>query len=142
MSVSGYSTVTSFFDESGKFRDKKVISFGGVSSYNEDFPAFAEEWNRLLVRNGLRVLGAKDIFNARRPLSKKNDRVGTENRIEDLAPFIACIRKHLLVVTGVTIDVETFKELPSHFFQTYGNDPVLVAFARSLLKVFEFTPDN
>src|ERR1700683_88712 len=58
MAVSSYNTVTSFFDESGKFKDHKVISFGGVSSYNEDFPAFAEEWNRLLVKNGLKVLHA------------------------------------------------------------------------------------
>jgi hypothetical protein len=59
MSVSGYSTVSSFFDESGKFRDHKVISFGGVAAYNDHFPAFANEWGRLLFRNGIRVLSAK-----------------------------------------------------------------------------------
>ncbi len=55
---------------------------------------------------------------------------------------MACIRKHLSVVTGVTIDVRAFKKLPSHFFQTYGNDPVFVVSARALLKVLEFKRDR
>jgi len=36
MAVSGYNTVTSFFDESGKFKDHNIIAFGGVASYNEN----------------------------------------------------------------------------------------------------------
>jgi len=137
----GYNTVTAFFDESGKFKDHKVISFAGVAGFNEEFQPFADEWGRLLHRNGLQILSAKDAFNARRPLSRKNTRVGVKERNEDLSQFVACIRKHLSLVTGVTIDVRAFKKLPSHFFQTYGNDPVFVAFARALLKVVEFTPD-
>lgn len=142
MGVSSYNTVTSFFDESGKFKDHRVISFGGVSSYNEDFPAFAEEWNRLLVKNGLSVLHAKEALRFKVPLSARNTRIGLAERIADLTPFILCIRKHLSVVTGVAIDVAAFKKLPQHFFKTYGNDPIFVSFARALLKVVEFTPDN
>jgi hypothetical protein len=48
----GYNTVTAFFDESGKFKDHKVISFGGVAGFNEEFNPFADEWGRLLYRNG------------------------------------------------------------------------------------------
>jgi hypothetical protein len=139
--MAGYNTVTAFFDESGKFKDHKVISFAGVAGFNEEFQPFADEWGRLLYRNGLQILSAKDAFNARRPLSRKNTRVGVKERNEDLCQFVGCIRKHLSVVTGVTIDVRAFKKLPSHFFQSYGNDPVFVAFARALLKVVEFTPD-
>jgi uncharacterized protein DUF3800 len=142
MSVSGYNTVSSFFDESGKFKDHKVISFGGVAAYNENFIDFANEWGRLLFRNGLQALNAKNVLNARRPLSRKNTRVGLEQRIEDLASFVGCIRKHLQVVIGVRIDVRAFKKLPTHFFQTYGADPIFVAFARSMLEVIGFTPDR
>jgi hypothetical protein len=142
MAVSGYNTVTTFFDESGKFKDHKVIAFGGVAAYNEYFVPFADEWARLLRKNGLKILHAKNAFNARRKLSVKNDRVGFERRIEDLLPFIFCIRKHLQVVTSVTIDVDAFKKLPSHFFQSYGNDPTFVSFARAILKVLDFTPDE
>jgi uncharacterized protein DUF3800 len=140
--MAGYNTVTAFFDESGKFKDHKVISFGGVAGYNEFFQPFADEWGTLLHRNGLQILSAKDAFNAGRPLSRKNTRVGVKERNEDLAQFVSCIRKHLQVVTGVTIDVRAFKKLPSHFFQTYGSDPIFVAFARALLKVVDFTPDG
>jgi Protein of unknown function (DUF3800) len=142
MSTSGYNTVTVFFDESGKFKDHKVISFGGVVAYNENFIDFANEWGRLLYRNGLPALSAKNVLNARRPLSRKNRRVGIKERIEDLAPFVACIRKHLQVIIGVTVDVRAFKKLPAHFFQTYGADPVFVAFARSMLEVIGFTPER
>lgn len=142
MAVSSYNTVTAFFDESGKFKDHEVIAFGGVADYNENFGAFANEWNRLLFRNGLQSLSVKTAFNARRPLSRKNNRTGIKERIEDLAPFIACIRNHLQVIVGVTIDVPTFKKMPSHFFQSYGSDPVFVAFTRSLLEVMGFTPDG
>jgi len=141
MAVSGYNTVTSFFDESGKFKDHRIIAFGGIASYNENINSFADEWGKLLHRNGLTELSAKNALNHRRWLSSKNKRVGVKERIEDLAPFIACIRKHLQLVTSVTIDAHAFRKLPAHFFQTYGNDPVFVAFARSLLRVIEFTPD-
>lgn len=142
MSVFHYNTVTTFFDESGKFKDHKVIAFGGVASYNEDFLPFANEWARLLFRNGLPALSGKNILNAKRPLSRKNSRLGIRERNEDLAPFITCIRTHLQIVIGMTIDVVAFEKLPSHFFQAYGGDPIFVAFARSILEVIEFTPDN
>jgi uncharacterized protein DUF3800 len=140
--MAGYRTVTTFFDASGKPKDHKVIVFGGVAAYNEFFNPFAEEWGRLLYRNGLQVLTAKDAFNSRRPLSRKNDRCGIDARIEDLLPFIACIRKYLQVVTSVAVDVGAFRKLPDHFFRSYGNDPIFVAFARTLLRVLEFTPDK
>lgn len=139
MAIRG-NTVSVFFDESGKFNDHKIVSFGGVAAYNEHFVPFAEEWGRLLHRNGLKGFSAKAVLNHRRPLSQKNRRVGIKERIEDLAPFISCIRGHLQVITAVTIDVRAFKKLPSHFFQTFGNDPVFVAFARAMLEVVGFTP--
>jgi hypothetical protein len=41
MAVSGYNTVTSFFDESGKFKDHRIIAFGGIASYNKNIDSFA-----------------------------------------------------------------------------------------------------
>jgi len=34
--MQGYNTVTAFFEESGKFKDHKVISFAGVAGFNEE----------------------------------------------------------------------------------------------------------
>ena len=134
-------TLSAFFDQSGH-TDRELVCFGGVSSYNEHFNPFADEWGRLLLRNGIEVLSAKTAFNIRRPLSKKNPRIGAVDRIEDLSTFIRCIRRHLLVITALSIDTKAFMELPSHFYQSYGNDPQFVAFARSLLQVVGFTHDR
>jgi hypothetical protein len=88
MAVSGYNTVTSFFGESGKFKDHRIIALGGIASYNENINSLADEWGRMLYRNGLTELSAKKVFNHGRWLSSKNNRVGVKERIEDLAPFI------------------------------------------------------
>lgn len=140
--MAGYHTVTTFFDESGKFKDHKVVSFGGVAAYNEHFVPFADEWGRLLYRNGMDVFKVNRAFKHHVPLGSKNKRTGISERIEDLLPFVACIRRHLQVVTGVTVDVRAFGKLPEQYFQTYGRDPVYIAFARALLRVVDFTPDH
>src|SRR5438270_10363516 len=135
-------TVSAFFDESGKFRDKDIICFGGVVSFAEDFNRFSAEWYRLLRLNGIKSLHATEAFKHHRPLSKKNQDTGINKRIRDLLPFVLCIRKHLLAVVGIAVDVRGFKELPSHFFQFYGNDPIYMAFERMALQAIEFTPDR
>src|SRR5438876_7324139 len=136
--MAGYNTVATFMDESGKFRDREVVCFGGVCAYNEFFNPFADEWGRLLLRNGLQVLSAKDSFNWNKPLSAKNSRTGIKERTEDLLPFIACIRKHLQLVTGIAVDVAAYKQLPQRFHESYDRDPIYMAFARALLKATEF----
>jgi hypothetical protein len=100
--MAGYSTVTTFFDESGKFKDHDVVCFGGVASYAEDIARFAQEWGRLLAINGIKEFSAKDAFNPRRPLGKKNSAIGVRKRTTALRPFIQCIRNNLLVVTGAS----------------------------------------
>lgn len=140
--MAGYHTGSTFFDASGKHRDHKIVVFAGVAAYNEFFNPFGNEWGRLLYKNGLQLLTAKDAFNARRPLSRKNSRVGINERVEDLLPFIRCVRTHIQVVTGVAVDVRVFRKMPSHFFQTYAHDPVFLSFARALLRVVDFTPDK
>src|SRR6266704_1167141 len=135
-------TVSAFIDESGKFKDHKVVSLGLVASFAEDFKNIANECGRLLHFNGLKELSAKKVLNANRPLSDKVDAIGVRNRTDALLPFVTCIRKHLQVVSGIAIDVRTFKKLPSHFFQFFGTDPIYMAFARSVLQVVEFTPEQ
>jgi hypothetical protein len=138
----GFTTVTACFDESGKFRDRDVVCFGGVASYAEDLTSFGEEWSRLLVRNGLKSLSAKDALNFKRPLGIINNDTSKAKRALALLPFVHCIRKHLLAVTAVTISVPGFKKSPSHVFQFFGNDPIYVAFTRAILHVLDFTPDR
>jgi Protein of unknown function (DUF3800) len=132
------SQVSAFVDESGKFKDHKVIAIGCVAAYNEQLHDFAQEWGRHLILNGLNDLSAKKALNYSRPLSKKNTDVGLTNRIDTLRPFVACIRKHLQVAVGCVVDVRVFKQLPSHFFQVFGSDPSYMAFMRIMLQLAEF----
>ena len=131
--------VSAFVDESGKFKDHKVIAIGCVAAYVEQLHDFVQEWNRHLVLNGLTELSAKKVLNFNRAVSKKNTSVGLDNRIDTLLPFVSCIRKHLQVAIGCVVDVRTFRKLPSHFFQALGDDPSYMAFMRVMLQVSDFS---
>ena len=136
-------TVSSFFDESGKFKDHDVVSFGGVVSPAQHFGnQFAAEWARCLYANGLKTLEMKEALKHHRPLSEKNPALGIENRIAALLPFMDCIRRHLMVITSLAIDVKAFRALPSHYFQMMGDDPNFTAFTRTLLAVLEITQND
>jgi hypothetical protein len=79
-------TIAACFDESGKFKDHKVVSIGCVGGYVERFDGdFGHEWESLLNRYGLRVLSGKESLNHRRPLSKKAPCLGVAERTEALA---------------------------------------------------------
>ena len=59
------------------------------------------------------------------------------NRLHALMPFAECIRKHLQNVIGVAVDVKAFNESPSHLRQLWTDDPISMAFTRSLLAIIE-----
>ena len=140
--MAGYTTVTTFFDESGKFNDHDVISFGGVSGYAEHVNHFANEWGRLLHQNGMKEFSVKSAFNHRRPLGNRNKALGVRARVAALKPFVQCIRTHLSVVSGVAIDVVAFKAAPPKLQAAYTKDPIIMAFLRALIYVLDFTPKN
>lgn len=137
------STIAACFDESGKFKDHKVVSIGCVGGYVERFDRdFGHEWESLLLRYGLRVLIGKESLNYKRPLSKKTPCLGIKARTEALSGFISCIRKHLQIIVGMATDVEAFKKLPSHFFEIFGTNPSYLTFVRTAMHITEFTPEQ
>lgn len=81
----------------------------------------------------------KEALQSHRPLSAKNPALGVENRIASLVPFIDCIRKHLMVITGLAIDARAYAAMPSHYLQAMGDNPCFTAFTRTLLAVLEIT---
>ena len=97
------------------------------------------DWGRLLDANGLTTLTMKDALKAHRPLSDKNPALGVESRIAALIPFIDCVKKHLMVITGIAVDAKAFKSLPNHYFQVMGDDPFFTAFTRTMLEVLKIT---
>ena len=134
--------VAAFMDESGKFRDKDVISLGCVAAMQDQFKPFSHDWWSLLKKNGIKEFHAKKLLNPAQALSEKNPDVGLDNRIRDLLPFIGCIRKHLQVVTGIAVDVRAFQNLPQHFYRYYGKNPALMSFASVLMHVLNFVPSR
>lgn len=133
-------TISTFFDESGKFKDHDVVSFGGVVSPSTHFHgAFTTDWARCLDAIGLQTLTMKEALQSHRPLIPKNPALGVENRIASLVPFVDCIRKHLMVITGLAIDARAYAAMPSHYRQAMGDNPFFTAFTRSLLAVLEVT---
>lgn len=122
-------TISTFFDESGKFKDHDVVSFGGVISPSSHFgEAFVKDWARCLNAIGLDTLTMKEALRTDRPLSAKAPRTGVESRVASLVPFIDCIRKHLAVITALAIDVRAYAALPSHYRQAMGEKPVFHCF--------------
>jgi len=135
-------TVSGFIDESGKFKDHKVIAIGCVAAFNQHVDDFAYNWGRLLALNGLKNFHATKALKHHVPFSEKYPALGLENRIDAILPFIACIRKYLEVVMGCAVDVRAFKKLPPHIFKVYGANPSYMAFVRTFLQVVDFTPKN
>ncbi len=133
--------VNAFLDESGKAKDRRVISLACVADYAHRLSGFDETWRGLLRRNGLKALSAKNILNHNKPFSAINPAFGVSARLEVILPFIQCIRRNLQVVTGIAVDAEEFRKLPQSFFQVYGSDPLYMCFARTLLQICEFADD-
>ncbi len=129
--------ISAFLDESGKFEDRSSISLAAVAGSQGDFTALGNCWRQQLLLNGLKMLTMKEALNARRPLSEKNPSLGVEERIKALLPFALCIRKHVQNVVGFAVDVEAFKSTPSHLRQVWGDDPIFLAFARTLVAIME-----
>jgi hypothetical protein len=132
-------SVSAFLDESGKFKDHAVVSLSAIISPTSYFDAFGKEWKNCLGFAGLDGLSARKVLNAKRPLSKTLPALGTKARTDALLPFIACVRKHVQAVTGITIDVAAFNKLPSHYRQIWGNDPFFTSFARTVAEVLRIT---
>jgi Protein of unknown function (DUF3800) len=135
-------TVSAFIDESGKFKDHKIICIGCVAAFNQHVDEFAHEWGRLLALNGMKNFHATKALKHHVPLGVRNAALGLKDRTDALLPFIACIRKYLSVAIGLWIDVKVFNGLPPHFFQVFGHDPSYMAFVRTILQAVDFTPDR
>lgn len=133
-------TLQTFLDESGKFHNNRIVSFGGMWGPTPSFPAFNQEWHYLLHNAGLEVLEMKRALNSQVPLSATNPALGTENRMQALYPFVACVRKHMPEIVGIAIDVAAFKSLVGDLHKKmFGDDPFYTAFARMVLHILSHT---
>jgi hypothetical protein len=126
-----------YFDESGKFRDKSVVSFSGWVAEPDEVDRFSRTWRRLLRETGLEVLKMSEALRIKRPLSKKVPALDVEKRIEALTPFAECIAKYaeLIVLTGS--DVNGFRTMAQVAQENLGNNPHYASFGVSILDIVQ-----
>ncbi len=134
--------VSTFIDESGKFRDHRIICIGCVASFDNHVDEFANEWGRLLYLNGMKNFHTSEALKHHVALGLKNPALGLKERTDALLPFVGCIRKYLAVAIGLWIDVKAFNLLPEQLLRMYGRDPIYMAFVRTILQVLHFIPDR
>jgi hypothetical protein len=123
-------TVYVFCDESGKFKDHAVVSFGAVAAGLKRLDDFETAWKYCLREAGLSYLTMKEALNCQRPLSEKNPAQGEGNRVAAILPFVDCLKRNLGLLTGFAIDVHAFHSISSAAQKHLGKNPQYAAFAR------------
>jgi hypothetical protein len=129
--------LNSFFDESGKFKDHKVVSFCGVCATSSALHRFDEEWNGLLRRANLPSLTMKRALEHHRRLSSSIPKQTSSERTEILKPFASCIRDHLELGVAIGVDVQAYSALSPQAKRSIGNsnDPYYLSFMRCLTEL-------
>lgn len=129
-----------FFDESGKFRDKRVISFCGLCSPPKRVAEFEDDWKALLREYGLASLTMKRALRRKRKFSNRVAATSVEERNAVLGRFAECIRKHFEVGIPVTVDVGAYKSFaPTSKHRIFGSDnPHYFAFIHGLVDAVQY----
>ncbi len=133
-----------FFDESGKFKDKRVISFCGLCSPPEKVQEFEDDWKGLLRHYGLTSLTMKRALRRKIKFSPTAEAKSVEERNAVLEPFAQCIRKHFELGVALAVDVDAYKKWPLHAKKKIGgsDDPYYLAFISALLACTKYICDD
>ena len=136
--------LSSFFDESGKFGDHKVVAFCGVCATPSKLGLFEQEWNALLRHVNLPFLTMKKALAHHRRLGPSIPKQSPEQRTEILSPFVKCIRGHIDLGVLVQIDVQGYHMMSPNAIRKIGNspDPYYPAFLRGLTELAEYVGED
>jgi len=129
-----------FFDESGKFKDKHIVSFCGFCAQASKIQDFDDEWKALLRRYGLACLTMKRVTRLKIPFSKNEPANLAVERNAILEPFIQCIRKYFALGIAITVDVAAYEKWPAHAKKKIGgsDDPHYLAFLTAIGGITKF----
>jgi hypothetical protein len=132
--------LNSFWDESGKFKDHKVVSFCGVCAAKFRLEKFEEVWNSLLARNQIPYLTMKEVLRTTRKISPSIPAQSVNERIECLKPFARCIFENLELGIVMAVDVEGYNAMTPKAKRPIGgsDDPFYVAFLRGIMEVSRY----
>lgn len=123
----------SYFDESGKFKDHRVISFCGVVASHESLDCFNKAWDGLLRKNQLESFHTKHALQCGRNFSHVIRKESAIDRCNSLKPFVDCIVDNLELGIVVALDVAAYsKWSPGAKKRVWGNDdPAYLAFTQA-----------
>jgi len=132
--------LSSYWDESGKFKDHKTISFCGLCLSSGKLEKFHEDWKELLRRNELPYLKVSDALNAHHQLSPIIPAQTFRERIDALRPFVSCLTQWFELGVAVGVNVEAFQRSPEHLKRRIsgGNNPFYLAFRTALISFAEY----
>jgi len=129
-----------YFDESGKFKDQKIVSFCGVCAPVSRMQKFEDEWNGILRRYEMRGLTMKKALRPTVGLSKVIRPESIPQRIESLKPFADCIRENLELGVATAIDVDGYADLSVEAKKRLGgsDNPHYMAFLCGIVAVTSY----
>jgi hypothetical protein len=124
-----------FFDESGKFKDHRVVSFCGLCSPPRRIQQFEDEWKGLLRSAEISSLTMKRALRHKRKVSPQIGEQSAQERTEALTSFALCIRKHFEIGVAITIDVAAYHKMSVAAKRTIGgnDDPHYMAFMSAIM---------
>jgi Protein of unknown function (DUF3800) len=134
-----------FFDESGKFKDKKVVSFCGLLLPVAKIAEFDNDWNGLLRTYGLAELSMKRALRRKMKLSETVEAKTASERNDILKLFAECIRTHIALGVAIVIDVEAYSNWSVSAKKKFagGNpNPHYFAFLNALLACTKYIADD
>jgi len=130
-----------FLDESGKFRDKRVVSFCGFCAPVSKLAAFQDEWHSLLRLHGMPELSMKRALRRKVKLGTNTDAHSIEERIDALRPFAECARNHFELGVAIVVDVDAYKDWPipaKQRFAAGSPNPHYFAFLNAMMCCTKF----
>ena len=130
----------SFFDESGKYKDLRVVAFCGFGACPDQLKEFDKQWERQLRRTGMDALHWVDARRYGKPLSKKIGAQNVTERIKELKPFADCVNDYLGVGVACTFDVVGYTAFTLESKELLGGteNPFYIQFLRTMLILAEY----
>jgi Protein of unknown function (DUF3800) len=134
-----------FVDESGKFKDKSIVSFCGLCSTVSRIAEFEDEWKGILRSYGMSELSMKRALRYKIRLGANVEAKSARERNVALKPFAECVRKHIELGVAITVHVEAYQKWPLLAKQKFagGSDnPHYFAFLNGLLSCTKYVQDR
>src|SRR5271166_1007474 len=130
----------SFFDESGKFKDHKVVAFCGFGASDSQLREFDAQWENQLRRCGMDALHWVDARRCGKRLGRNIGAQTLKERINDLKPFADCVNDYLGLGVANVFEVTGYTSFAQEAKNLLGGseNPFYVQFLRTVMLLAEF----